>query len=255
MDGNTRVPALTRCMAILSYLEQHKKCSVSEVISALKLPRSSGYVLVDEMLKQGLINQDKYGNLQLWMRLIELGSCASRNIDVRDKVVPALNSLLDSVECLAVHYGIMERDRAYYVIKLESPRAGMLIKSREGLPISLVHAGLGKCLLAYQEPELRERLLATLDYTPVSPTSITSANALRSELAKIRLQGWAFDNSEGEADIRCVAVPVFNNHHELLGAISIVGSVLKFNDAAIEDIVEKTKQCARNIEYSLNSYI
>ena len=93
---------------------------------------------------------DENGNLQLWMRLIELGSCASRNIDLRDKIVPSLSSLLDSVDCLAVHYGIMEGDRGFYVIKLESPRAGMLIKSREGLPVSLVHAGLGKCLLAYQ---------------------------------------------------------------------------------------------------------
>ena len=132
MEEKSRVPALARCMAILSYLEKHKKCTISELVNALQLPRSSGYVLVDEMLKQGLINQDKNGNLQLWMRLIELGSCASRNIDLRDKIVPSLSSLLDSVDCLAVHYGIMEGDRGYYVIKLESPRAGMLLKSREG---------------------------------------------------------------------------------------------------------------------------
>lgn len=254
MEEKSRVPALTRCMAILSYLEKHKKCTISELISALKLPRSSGYVLVDEMLKQGLINQDKNGNLQLWMRLIELGSCASRNIDLRDKIVPSLSSLLDSVDCLAVHYGIMEGDRGFYVIKLESPRAGMLIKSREGLPVSLVHAGLGKCLLAYQSPEVRERILPTIDYTPESPTSITTPEALRAELAKIRLQGWAFDNSEGEADIRCVAAPVFNAQHELLGAISIVGSVLKFNDDAIPDVVRKVKQCASSIEQCILSY-
>ena len=59
MEENHEFLHLQDVMAILSYLEKLKKCTISELVSALKLPRSSGYVLVDEMLKQGLINQDK----------------------------------------------------------------------------------------------------------------------------------------------------------------------------------------------------
>ncbi len=254
MSEKSRVPALSRCMDILAYLEKNRQCTVSDLILDLNLPKSSSYVLVDEMIKQGLIHQDKHGNLQLWLRLIELGSATSKHIDIRDKVIEPLNQLLESFECLAVHYGIMDGLKAYYLIKLESPNAPMLIKSREGLPISLVHAGLGKCLLAFQKEAVREKILPSLDYTPVSKTSITSADKLRKELSLIRKQGWAFDNSEGEADIRCVACPVFNSREEIIGAISIVGMVAKFNEEIIPKVVKRTQACAKEIEVSLRDF-
>ena len=147
----------------------------------------------------------------------------------------------ENIDCLAVHFGIMDGDRAYYVIKKTSPKAGVRIMSREGAQISLLHAGLGKCLLAFQNSELRERILTSLDYTPITSTSITSPEALRRELANIQLQGWAFDNSEGEAEIRCIAVPVFDGEHNLLGAISIVGTINKFSTDVLPNIVEKVK--------------
>ena len=146
----------------------------------------------------------------------------------------------------------MDGEHAYYAIKKVSPRAAMRIMSREGMTVSLVHAGLGKCLLAFQETSLRERIINSLDYTPATETSIKTPDELRQELAKIRLQKWAFDDSEGEAEIRCVAAPVFDKENNLLGAISIVGTLNRFANDKIPAIVEMVKQCSQNITLSLN---
>lgn len=251
MTNKSRVPALDRAMSILNVLQKNHLCSVSEIITQTGLPRSTVYVLIDEMVSLGLIRRNHDSSVQLWMKLISLGNSAAEALDLKDVVNPHLDFLLKNIECLAVHFGIMDGDHAYYVIKKTSPKAGVRIMSREGAEISLVHAGLGKCLLAFQPSELRERLLSNLDYTPVTATSITSPEDLRRELASIRLQGWAFDNSEGEAEIRCVAVPVFDHEHNLLGAISIVGSFNKFTDDIIPKVVEITKRCASEITDSL----
>ena len=252
MNTKSRVPALDRCLKILELLQEKHSCSVSAVVENTGLPRSSVYVLVDEMCKLGLIRQNSDGTLQLWMKLVSLGNSACENLDLRDVVGPHLESLMETVDCLAVHYGIMDGEHAYYAIKKVSPRAAMRIMSREGMTVSLVHAGLGKCLLAFQETSLRGRIINSLDYTPATETSIKTPDELRQELAKIRLQKWAFDDSEGEAEIRCVAAPVFDKENNLLGAISIVGTLNRFANDKIPAIVEMVKQCSQNITLSLN---
>lgn len=253
MSDKSRAPALARAVLIMDILQKNRSCTISQLIATTGLPRSSVYVLIEEMAKLGLVRINADNTVQLWMKLISLGNSAAEFLNLRDIVTPHLEALMDTVECLAVHYGIMDNERAFYMVKKTSPRAGMQILSREGMPVNLVHAGLGKCLLAYQPPELRERLLSTLDYTPVTPNSITSAEALRAELANIRLQGWALDNNEGEAEIRCVAVPVFDPDNHLLGAISIVGTLSRFTPEAIPEVVVRAKQCALNISSSLIS--
>ncbi len=251
MTKKSRVPALDRAMSILEVLQKNHHCSVSEIINETNLPRSTVYVLIEEMVSLGLIRRNHDSSVQLWMKLISLGNSAAESLDLKEVVSPHLEYLLQNIDCLAVHFGIMDGDRAYYVIKKTSPKAGVRIMSREGAQISLLHAGLGKCLLAFQNSELRERILTSLDYTPITSTSITSPEALRRELANIQLQGWAFDNSEGEAEIRCIAVPVFDGEHNLLGAISIVGTINKFSTDVLPNIVEKVKQCAKDITDSI----
>ncbi len=246
-----RVPALVRALKILSIIEKKKACAISEIVKESNLPRSTVYVLMDEMASLGLVHQNKQGLYQLWMRTIQLGRAAMDGLDLRDIASKHLEMLLDSTECIAVHFGVMDGDKAYYVVKKGSPRAGFHILSREGMEISLVHAGLGKCLLAFQDTQTQDRILSTLDYTPKTPTSIRSAEKLKQELIKIRLRGWAFDDSEGESEIRCVACPIFDNSGVLHGAISIVGARSKFTDLIIPKVVENAKACAKAISEAL----
>lgn len=250
-DTKVRVPALIRALKILSIIEQKKACAISEIVKESNLPRSTVYVLMDEMSNLGLVHQNKQGLYQLWMRTIQLGRAAMDGLDLRDIASKHLEMLLDSTECIAVHFGVMDGDKAYYVVKKESPRAGFHILSREGMEISLVHAGLGKCLLAFQETATQARILSTLDYTPKTSTSIRSAEKLKLELDKIRFRGWAFDDSEGESEIRCVACPVFDSSGVLHGAISIVGARSKFTDLIIPHVVENAKACAKAISGAL----
>ena len=244
----SKVPALVRSLLILDYIRLHQHCTISELVDNLELPRSSIYVLVDELISSDLIRQNSDGTLQLWMRLISLGRAAAEQLNLKDLVLPELEWLLSEVDCLAVHYGVMEGMKAFYALKLVSPRASMQIMSREGMEVSLLHAGLGKCLLAFQSICIQEQIINGLDYTKVTPTSLSSPEELRAELHKIREQRWAFDNSEGEAEIRCVAVPVFGPEQQLLGAVSLVGTVSRFKLEEIPILVKATQECVTRIE-------
>lgn len=250
MTEKSRVPALERFTRILEILCEQQRSS-GELLKLTKMPKSSLYLLLDEMESYGYIRQNIDGKYQLWSRLINYGEKASESIDIKDMVSPALEMLLSQVECLAVHYGEMSKNHAYYIIKKVSPKAGMTILSREGMEVNLVHAGLGKCILAFQDDETINRIIPKLDFTPKTATSIKSERELRNEIAKIREQNWAFDNSEGEEEIRCVAVPVFTRTKRFIGAISIVGTLNQFSDDKVNNIVSKTIECAKNISSSL----
>ncbi|MDY6321395.1 MAG: IclR family transcriptional regulator [Succinivibrio sp.] len=247
----TRAPAVDRCVAIMEFLQKRGQATVSEITQATGFPVSSVYVIIDAMRAHGLIRQDRRGKVQLWMKLVSLGNSAREGLDLREIVIPPLSALMDSYDCLAVHFGVMENEDAWYAVKLVPPHAGMGIRSREGMSVSLLHAGLGKCLLAFQPDALRERIISTLDYTPATPTSITNPEDLRKELSRIRLQKWAYDNSEGENDIRCVAVPVFDREGNLMGAVSIVGTIVKFTQELIPEIVKSAKSCAAAVTEAL----
>lgn len=251
MVSKIRVPALERALTILEVLQKNRRCTISELITLTGLPRSSVYVLVDDMVKLRLLRQNSDKTVQLWMKLVSLGNSASESLDLKEIIFPYLEKLISSVDCLAVHFGIMDDDKAYYVLKKTSPRSGVRITSREGAEVSLIHTALGKCLLAYQESSLRERIISSLDYSPATANSITTPEALRKELAAIHLRGFAYDNGEGGLEIRCVAVPVFDLDSHLIGAISIAGTINKFTSEKLSGIIEKARKCSSQITSGL----
>jgi len=54
-----------------------------------------------------------------------------------------------------------------------------------------------------------------------SPKTITDAAKLRSELTRIRKQGWAQDRGENGPSILAYAAPVFKPDQEIIASISV----------------------------------
>ena len=246
-----RVPALERALRILEVLQKNRRCTISELISLTSLPRSSVYVLVDDMIKLRLLRQNSDKTIQLWVKLVSLGSSAQESLDLSEIISPYLEKLIDSVDCLVANFGIMDDDKAYYVALKTSPHSNMRILSRQGGEISLVHSAIGKCLLAYQESVRRESILNSLDYTKKTANSIATPQALRKELASIHNRGLAYDNGEGNLEIRSIAVPIIDLDGHLIGAISGSGTISKFVSDKLPSIVEMVKKTANQITSNL----
>ena len=76
----------------------------------------------------------------------------------------------------------------------------------------------------------------------VAPNTITDPDELRRSLARIRAEGYAFDDLEFAPDMRCVALPVFENGGEVPGGIAISGPASRFDLdklAALLDIAQR----------------
>ena len=51
--------------------------------------------------------------------------------------------------------------------------------------------------------------------------TITTRAALEKELARVREEGYALDEEENEANVRCIAVPLRAAGQQVIGAVSI----------------------------------
>jgi DNA-binding IclR family transcriptional regulator len=78
---------------------------------------------------------------------------------------------------------------------------------------------MGKALLAHLPPAGLEAYLATTRLEPVTERTITSAEALRAELERVREQGHALSEGEHRPGVRSVAAPVFAYTGEAQAAV------------------------------------
>ena len=70
--------------------------------------------------------------------------------------------------------------------------------------------GVGKVLLAHLHPEQLDRALTRTEFRRFTESTVTDAERLRDDLARIVEQGYASDRGEHEEGVYCVAVPIFD---------------------------------------------
>lgn len=86
----------------------------------------------------------------------------------------------------------------------------------------------GKMFLAMMSPSRRERLLATLSFERHTPNTLASLAALNEELARIRKQGYAFDDEEFLSGLFCIAVPVIDkNRRDCVAALALQAPIVR----------------------------
>ncbi|MFT4021934.1 MAG: IclR family transcriptional regulator [Acinetobacter sp.] len=251
MLEKTKVPALTRALEVLDFIATHGSCSVSQMQEALNIPKSSLYNILDELCLQNYLSKSDDGHYSLWLKVVELSNQVLEQMDLRAIAKPFLTNLMQATG-LVCHLGVLNKGTAYYVLKIES-NSSIRVHSYEGKRLALERSGIGKCLLAFQPSQTIERTVSTLNFIAKTENSILRADAYLQELEKIRQNGWSFDNSEDVADVRCIAAPIFNAQNKLEAAISIVGASFQINDSNKMQLIELTKQCAKNISRKIGA--
>lgn len=187
MLESSKVPALTRAIDILNLIARIGPCSAATIIDTLGIPKSTAYLLLNELRRQRFLSLDHQENFCLWTRLVELSGHALSKMDLRELARPRLTQLMDTTGLLC-HLGIIDNGSAYYILKVESS-ATISVRSHEGKSLSLYRSGIGKCLLAWQPAAVQKSIIEELVWEQMTPTTITHPQRLYEELARIRRQG------------------------------------------------------------------
>ncbi len=254
-EGRSQVPALDRAVKILSLISSKRSCSIQDLLQGTGISRTTLYALLGALAKAGFIRKRGDGRYMLWTALAILGAQARENIDLKGIATPFLEDLVRSSGCLSCYLGVMDGTRAYFAVKASNPNGAIMAKSDEGMAVDLVHSGMGKCLLAFCDADLRERLLPTLDYARITRSSVPGQRELRAQLEAFRKQGYAYNDSEDDEEIRSLAVPVFTSKGALIGAVSAVGTVNHVTDKKIGELVPLMRKAALGIGLAIEPFL
>ncbi|HDI60631.1 MAG TPA: IclR family transcriptional regulator [Desulfobacteraceae bacterium] len=143
-----------------------------------------------------------------------------------------------------VHLNIIEGQDRVCIDTVESPqalKASMPIGSRS----PLYAGGSSKCLLAFWDPELRERYLQNLSaMKPFTDRTVTDPEVLRRELEEIRRRGYAASLGERNRGLGSLSAPVFDHHGQLLATVSLAIPEIRYQDAIHRNF------CVRKLLYA-----
>lgn len=148
-------------------------------------------------------------------------------LDVRAVAHPVLKDL--SVQTKEVcHLVVRDGLEAVYIDKVEDNSQTIRMNSGVGKRVPLYCTAVGKVLLAGMDDHTLEKVLSRLELKRFTANTITSLKELREEIDQVRRNGFAFDRSEYEDLVKCVAAPVYDAHHTVKAAISISVPVIRF---------------------------
>ena len=96
-----------------------------------------------------------------------------------------------------------------------------------------------------------DRLLAASDLQAFTDRSITDPRLLKENLAVVRDRGFAVDDEEKNAGMRCIAAPVFDVNREAIAGISVSGPTSRVSGSESENMSRPVMEAARQLTLAI----
>jgi DNA-binding IclR family transcriptional regulator len=220
------VPALDRGLRILALLAaRDTRMKVSEIAETLEIPRSATYELVFTLVSHGAVRQYDNGEVGLGHMTLVLGSAYGRKLDFAQTAQAAAQRVAQMCD-ETVQIGVMDAGHVLYLAKADSTRPVRLV-SNIGARVPAHCTALGKALLAHLSAEEFARYLDEMPLVALTDRSIVDRDALLAQLEAVRATGAAAEECESNADVACVAAPVWNGQGVNIAAMSIAVPVAR----------------------------
>jgi len=247
------VKSAQRALRILELLtSQERGLTFGEIADALRYPRSSLHGLLWTMTDEGWLELDQATRrYALGIRTWEAGNAYLRAMDLSDRARPYMERVRDALE-ETVQLSVLDGRYNVYVAKVDGTQR-LMLASAVGRRLEAHATGLGKVLLADLSPqELAERIGGE-PLERFTANTITDPEDLRRELELIHRRGYALDEEEYTAGVRCVAVGVRDHSGRMAAAMSVSVPTVRFNRRRQQEAIDLLSEAARGLSAALGA--
>jgi IclR family transcriptional regulator, pca regulon regulatory protein len=152
-------------------------------------------------------------------RVLELGYSYLSSLTLPEIAQPHLRELVERVhESSSV--SVLDGDEIVYVAREPTQRI-MSVAIAVGTRFPAYATSMGRVLLAGLSDRELDEYLARVKLRPLTEDTITDVASLRSELVRVRRQGWAVVDQELEHGLRSVAAPIVDPGGEVVAALNL----------------------------------
>ncbi|MGI4876971.1 MAG: IclR family transcriptional regulator [Janthinobacterium lividum] len=224
----------------------------SELSRRAKLPEASGYRLVQTLEDLGAITRGARGRYRPGMLLVSL----SQKVIIGDLLCEASHEIIDALSRrldMTLHIGMFEGGMVTYVTKASTPTS-FVLHTRPGAQLEAYCSGLGKVLLAALPVDRLEDYLMEGELVALTPYTVTEPRRLRAQLENVRDQGYAIDDREIRAEMRCIAVPIVDGSGCSIAALSASGSIERMDSDTLEMLRGSLTSAAAAIGHRISPF-
>lgn len=223
MATGDRIPTNLRTLLILEVLGKNDHAMTATEINAhLGLPKQTVHRLCATLEAEGfLTRQGTSMRYQAARRLRDLGAGLlfhSRTHIARRQILQDVARQVGET----VNFAVPEDNGMSYVDRVETDWA-FRIQLPIGSHVPFHCTASGKCFLASLPAHEREALVDALTLEAWTPTTHTTPESLRADLARIAARGYALDEEEFMEGMVAIAVPVLDAHNRFIAALAYHG--------------------------------
>lgn len=238
----------------LDLLEEFKgevdELGVTELARRLNLHKNNVFRLLATLEARGYIEQNKATeNYRLGLKGLELGQKYLKQMGLLREARAALKKLVEVANETA-YVSVVREGFSVYLDSLESTQTVRVV-SRLGHRLPVYACAVGKAQIAYESEEELDRILPK-QLQRFTDNTITDRTKLLLQLKEVAAQGYAVDNEEYDAGVRCIGVPIRDYTRRVVGGISISGPAYRMALDAIErDLVPLVKSVSEEVSRKL----
>jgi DNA-binding IclR family transcriptional regulator len=238
------IQSIERVSNILHCFDQDSLLGITQIAKRVGLSKSTTFGIVSTLTKLGFLEQDKdTGLYKLGLELFLLGNRV--DAEGRNTISRELDALVETLG-ETINYVRRQGSNVIYLAKKESPHS-MRISTTVGMSLPMYCSAVDKAILAYLPQDEQDAIINVTEFQNLTDNTLASAETLRSELKKIRSQGFALDSEELEYGLTCVAVPILNIQGYPVAAISCSGPSTRMTPEKIAVCQNELRQSAARL--------
>jgi IclR family transcriptional regulator, acetate operon repressor len=250
-DDGTGVQSLERALDILELLGGSEgELGVTEIGPAVGLPNGTAHRLLATLTRRGYARQNpETRKYNLGIKAFALATSARERLGPLAR--PFLAELME-VSQESSNLAMLDKNSVVYLEQVSAPRMVRMF-TEPGNRVPPHSSGTGKVLLAYQGEETIDSITRQTGLPRFTPHTITDVEQLKSELERIREQGYAVDFEEMEEGVRCLAAPVFGPDGRILAAMSVSGPASRLDEGRLKELIPHIKRITGDFSQSLRT--
>jgi IclR family acetate operon transcriptional repressor len=215
------IQSLEKGLSIFEHiLGSDRPLKLHEIASHFEIDKASAFRFLNTLERAGLVSKNAAlktytpgSTLRSWARQLRPDTSV---VDVARPFLKKLSLMTKQTS----HLAVLQNDRVVLIEVMPADNI-VSVKQTPGDWEPLYCTAVGKAIMACLPEGERNRLIDQITFHEYTPTTLTSAEMLRVELAQAAQERLAFDNGETNAQLCCIAAPVFDASGYPVGSIGI----------------------------------
>jgi len=214
--------SVKKAITLLRATAEDRNANVSSLARAAGLPRATALRMIQTLEQEGfLLRIPGDDRVLLGPELLRLARNTDEQLLLREVSRPIVADLVAGVR-ETVTLSVVAPDGGLDVVSQVDAPAQLRPQSWVGQRFPLHASASGKVLLATYDEERLGRFLDE-PLARFTPSTITTAEALRAELGRVRRQSYAVSRDEEEDGLSGISTGILGQDDELLGVLSVGG--------------------------------